>query len=284
MKNNYATHWRQATPRSSRLIGKWRSRFRYAALSVSAALDKNQEESYLRCIYCHYVFDDQKEDFDIIIKKLKNTGHFVDTATCVQMVQGSRKIDGRYFHLSFDDGFRNNFINAVPILKKNGIPAIFFVPSSLIDADWNEARNYCMETTHYRAVIEMLRWSDLDEMVSMGFEIGSHTRTHARFSAISNNSELMENEILGSRTELEANIRGLECKYISWPYGKITDADMESLEMVNRAGYQACFGAYRGSVKPGKTDIMKIPRHQFEVQWPVSHIMYFVRGNMEVKV
>ena len=284
MKNNYATRWSQAAPRSSRFVGKWRSRFRYTALSLSAALNKNQEENYLRCIYCHYVFDDQKEDFDKLIRKLKSTGEFVDTPTCIQMLQGSRKIDRRYFHLSFDDGFRNNFTNAVPILRKYGIPAIFFVPSALIDSGWDEARKFCLETTHYRAVIEMLRWSDLHEMVSLGFEIGSHTKTHARFSAISNNSMLLENEILGSKIELEANISGYECKYISWPYGKIKDADGESLEMVKKSGYQACFGAYRGSVKPGKTDITRIPRHQFEVQWPVSHIMYFTRGNREVKV
>jgi hypothetical protein len=92
----------------------------------------------------------------------------------------------------------------------------------------------------------------------------------------------MEDEILGSKKELEANLN-YECKYISWPFGKLTDADSKSLKMVKDAGYAACFGAFRGTVEPGTTDIFSIPRHHFEVQWPISHVEYFARGNMEVK-
>jgi peptidoglycan/xylan/chitin deacetylase (PgdA/CDA1 family) len=155
------------------------------------------------------------------------------------------------------------------------------VPSSLIDANWADTQKYCLETTRYRSVIETLKWSDLREMVSFGYEIGSHTKTHARFSEISNDKLLMEDEILGSKKELEASL-DYECKYISWPYGRLTDADDKSLEMVKNAGYAACFGAYRGTVLPGTTDIFSIPRHHFEVQWPTSHVMYFAKGNMEV--
>ena len=199
------------------------------------------------------------------------------------MLQGERKIDKRYYHLSFDDGFRNNFTNALPILKKHEVPAIFFVPSSLIDASIDKTKKYCLETTKYNSVIEMLKWSDLREMLSLGYEIGSHTKTHARFSAISHNKQLMEDEILGSKKQLEDNL-DYECKYISWPYGTLTDADDKSLETAKIAGYTACFGAYRGTIMLNKTDIFSIPRHHFEAQWPISHVMYFARGNMEIKI
>jgi hypothetical protein len=282
MAPNYATRWKQAAPRPFSLKGKVRLLLRNRILSVSSIINKKQEENYLRCLYCHYVFDDQKEDFDRLILRIKNVGQFIDTTTCLQMLQGNKKIDQKYFHLSFDDGFKNHLTNAIPVLQKHKIPAIFFVPSSLIGANWDLTRKYCMETMHYREVIEMLSWNEIREMISLGFEIGSHTRTHARFSAISRNRLLMEDEILGSKKELEANI-GRECKFISWPYGKLLDADNKSLEMVKAAGYNACFGAYRGSIHPMETDIFRIPRHEFEVQWPTSHIMYFVRGNMELR-
>ncbi len=91
----------------------------------------------------------------------------------------------------------------------------------------------------------------------------------------------IKDEILGSKQEIERHL-GLECKYISWPYGRLDDTDEESLEMVKNAGYHACFGAFRGTVVPENTDLFSIPRHHFEVQWPISHIEYFLRGNMEL--
>jgi len=245
-------------------------------------VNRKSENNFLRCLFCHYVFDDQKDDFELLIMKLKRSGQFIDTDTVIQMLQGKREIDQRYYHLSFDDGFRNNFTNALPILRKHNVPAIFFIPSALIEASWQKTKKYCLETTRYNSVIEMLKWSDLHEIVSLGYEIGSHTKNHARFSALSNNNMLMKDEILGSKKEIEANLKS-ECKYISWPYGKLTDVDDNSLKVVRSAGYEACFGGHRGTVLPKKTDIFSIPRHHFEVQWPISHVMYFARGNMEVK-
>ena len=279
-QNNYATHWRQAAPIPSSIAGKVRALLRNFFLTGFSFVKRSEDDTYLRCLFCHNVFDDQTEDFEQLVVELKKTGEFVDTDTCVQMLNGEKQIDKKYYHLSFDDGFRNNFTNAFPILKKHGVPAIFFVPSSLIEADWSSVQNYCLNTTRYNAVIEMLHWNDLCEMISEGYEIGSHTKTHARFSDISKNKILMEDEIHGSKKELEANLN-YNCKYISWPFGRLKDADTESLKMVKNSGYTACFGAYRGTITTGSTDIFSIPRHHFEVQWPLTHIKYFARGNME---
>jgi peptidoglycan/xylan/chitin deacetylase (PgdA/CDA1 family) len=250
-------------------------------LSAVAAMSRGCGDRFLRCVYCHYVFDDQRAAFERIIRSLQQIGHFVDTDTCVQMCQGTKPIDGRYFHLSFDDGFRNNFTNAVPILRDLGVHAAFYVPSAFVGADYATVREYCLESTRYRGVIEMMSWDDLQAMVEQGFEVGSHTRRHARFSMISGDAARMEDEIAGSKREIETKL-GRPCKYIAWPYGRLVDADSASLEVAKRAGYAACFGAFRGTVRPGQTDLFRIPRHQFEPQWPLSHILYFARGNMEV--
>ena len=280
--NNYATLWKQAVPLPSGIIEKSRSSLKNFLLSVLSAANRKSEENCLRCLFCHYIFDDQKKDFEFVINELKKTGKFIDTDTCIQMLQGKRKIDKRYYHLSFDDGFRNNFTNALPILKKHEIPAIFFVPSSLIEANWDDTKKYCLQTTRYTSVIEMLKWDDLRKLISLGYEIGSHTKTHARFSSISDDKGSIADEIIGSKKDLE-NKLDYECKYISWPYGKLSDVNEESLRMVRDAGYAACFGAYRGSVCTS-TNIFSIPRHHFEAQWPIFHITYFARGNMEIKI
>ncbi len=75
---------------------------------------------------------------------------------------------------------------------------------------------------------------------------------------------------------------GKECKYISWPHGTEKDIDNTSLEMIKESGYKACFSAFRGSIDPDKTNIFRVPRHQFEVEWPILHTRYFANGNLEI--
>ena len=81
----------------------------------------------------------------MVCKALREYGikEFID-------VYEEEKIIGKNFHLSFDDGFRNNFLNAVPILIRYQVPAIFFVPTSIIDADYDTIKNYCVNTTKYK--------------------------------------------------------------------------------------------------------------------------------------
>ena len=276
----FARTWRAADPDPGGPASRLKGLVRNGALRALAYAARPAAPAYLRCLYCHYVFDDQREQFEQIIVHLKRLGAFVDTATCVDMLNGNRPIDGRYLHLSFDDGFLNNFTNALPILKAHAVPALFFVPSALIGADWQTARDFAATKTIFRGVVEMATWDDLEKAVGAGYEIGSHTRTHARLSEISSIPAVLEDEIAGSKREIEARL-GIACKYISWPFGTRTDADPASLAAVERAGYEACFGAYRGSVQSGVTDRYSIPRHHFEANWPLQHVLYFAQGNQE---
>lgn len=280
MEDVYAVSWRTAVPAPNGIAPLARRVVRDLTLSAISRLQQRKDRHFIRNLYCHYVFDDQLEEFERIIVNLKQDATFVDADTCLDMVTGKKPIDGRYFHLSFDDGFRNVYSNAVPILLKHQIPAMFYVPSRLVEGDLETTRRFCMETTSYRQPIEMVRWSELRHMVDLGFQIGSHTRTHARFSAMSHDPQRMRDEIFGSKKEIEDQL-GCECPYISWPYGKRQDADQVSLEMTRDAGYAACFGAYREKIVPGQTNCFSVPRHHFEVEWPLSHITYFAEGNME---
>jgi peptidoglycan/xylan/chitin deacetylase (PgdA/CDA1 family) len=280
--DSYVTYWKDVAPVPSGLRQKARSTARNLALGALGSIALPLGDRFLRSIYCHYVFDDQRAKFEQIVVWLKSIGTFVDTDTCMEMLEGSREIDDRYFHLSFDDGLRNVSTNALPILKKYAVPAIMFVPSALVSADWATAREYCLSTEISESVVEMVTWEDLREAVAAGFEVGSHTKTHARFSAISRSDDMLEDEILGSKRQIEEGL-GTECRYISWPYGRLGDADRRSLEMTRESGYRACFGAFRGSIIARRTGRYAVPRHYFEVQWPMSHIRYFAGGRFETR-
>ena len=264
------------------IADKLRHYARSCLINLMSIVSRSQQNCFLRCLYCHYVFDDQVDAFDSLLSALKKNGRFIDTEACMQMIEGKRKIDNKYYHLSFDDGFRNNITNALPVLMKHGIPAIFFVPSALIETSLANSYRYCTQKMNYKSAIEMLTWDDLKNLVSLGYEIGSHTRTHACLSSISYDQKLLEQEIFGSKDELES-VLGVNCNYISWPFGRLDHVDRASIQMIKKAKYSACFGAHRGTVMTSSTDIYKIPRHHFEVEWPISHVEFFSRGNMENK-
>lgn len=273
-ERRYATSWREAAPRLPGARNRFRSVARYLYLSILAGVQSSAIRPGLTLLYCHYVFDDQREQFNRLLIHLKMHGTFVDSDTCLAMAEGKCDINRRYFHLSFDDGFRNIFTNALPILQTLAIPALIFVPSAFVGADWDVARRYCLETGQYRNVIEMIQWKDLKEMAGAGYEIGSHTRTHARFSTISGHEDMLRDELHGSKQDIEERL-GVPCRFISWPYGERTDADAVSLRATREAGYRACFSAIRGCVVPARTDLFRLPRHHFEVEWPFPHIRYF---------
>jgi peptidoglycan/xylan/chitin deacetylase (PgdA/CDA1 family) len=265
----YARLWRDAIAEDGIRLprgfsGRARLAVRSVAISGLSMVRPPRGGSFLRCLYCHYVFDDQRARFDRLLGLVQEMGSFVDTATCVSMVRGERPIDGRYFHLSFDDGFRNVLENAAPILSARGIPALMLVPSALIGTYWGP--------------IEMLDWAGVRELRNAGFTIGSHARTHSRLAELSPRD--LRAEVADSKEEIENRI-GDSCKYFSWPFGGRGDLGDRARAYLVESGYEASFGAFRGSVRPGVTDPFCLPRHHVEPEWPASHVRFFAGGHWE---
>ena len=277
----YATQWRDATHRRIALPALVRKGARHAFLSWAGSMCRGPGNSpFLRCMYCHYVFDDQVEDFRRIMLALSRLGRFVDTDTAVAMVEGRSPIDGPCFHISFDDGFRNILTNAAPVLSELAIPGLVFVPTAFVGATMELAREYCVDIAKYSNPIEMMSWAGLETLVAAGWEVDSHTRRHVRCSEVSDDSACLSREVLGSKQDIEGHL-GRECRYIAWPFGTQADIDQFSVELIREFGYRACFGAFRAPIKPGVTDLYQIPRHNFSPEWPLAHVRYFAAGNRE---
>ena len=53
----------------------------------------------------------------------------------------ARTLDGRSLSITFDDGYADNFTQALPVLERHGAPATFFVASGYIDGGrmWNDS-------------------------------------------------------------------------------------------------------------------------------------------------
>lgn len=87
-------------------------------------------------------------------------------------------------------------------------------------------------------------------------EVGSHTMTHARLSALSETEK--REEICQSRRVLE-DIVGQPVTSFAYPYGQDGDYDEESVAIVRQAGFTAACANVPGPVTRG-SDLFELPR------------------------
>lgn len=108
-----------------------------------------------------------------------------------------RDPDGRYFSVTFDDGYRDVLTNAVPILRELGVPATVFIPSAVVDGD----ATYWW----YRSPPPAMTWSEIRELSQDPlFDFQAHGRTHRPLPRLSDDEA--RNEIEGSKQDIEARI------------------------------------------------------------------------------
>jgi len=85
------------------------------------------------------VWSASAEEFDAQLRYLKRHFDVADPADLGQILRRGR---GRFVLLLFDDGYRDNFEVALPILRQHGMRAAFFVTTGFVDrprlAPWDE--------------------------------------------------------------------------------------------------------------------------------------------------
>jgi peptidoglycan/xylan/chitin deacetylase (PgdA/CDA1 family) len=81
---------------------------------------------------------------------------------------------------------------------------------------------------------ESLGWPELERLREAGWEVGSHTTTHALLPDLGDTE--LERELADSRAAIEKRLGS--CETLAYPYGR---ADDRTAAAAARAGYRAAF-------------------------------------------
>jgi peptidoglycan/xylan/chitin deacetylase (PgdA/CDA1 family) len=142
-------------------------------------------------------------------------------------------------HLSFDDGYADNCLHAIPALLTRKIPFTYYVTT-------HNVRNG-KPFPHDLKNGQPLAPNSIEEIRAMadaGVEIGVHTRTHPNVAQLRKVGEL-EAEIRGARADL-ADWIGHEPRHFAFPFGLEEHLSPRAIQYVHDEGFSSYTTAHGG--------------------------------------
>jgi peptidoglycan/xylan/chitin deacetylase (PgdA/CDA1 family) len=148
--------------------------------------------------------------------------------------------------ITFDDAYCSVLEHAVPVLRKHGFPATFFVPTK-----WIGTKNAWDPQT--RVSRELMGAQQLVALAREGFRIESHGHGHLDYARADPQEVRADvRDSVACLTEL----LGRPPRYLAYPYGR---ASAEAADEAERLGLHAAFTLERPQPVDGRFAIRRTP-------------------------
>lgn len=170
--------------------------------------------------------------------------HGYHTITQLQLfdaLEHAKALPAKPILITFDDGYRDVWLNAARVLRRLGMHATAYVITNRVSGS---------------DPFDFLSWKQLRDLEKDGFDIGSHTLDHAELPPLTDPEAL--HELIQSRHTLEVHL-GHPVQWFAYPAGKF-DARTEAL--VGQAGYVLAVTTDPGSAQSAKAPFAL---HRFEI-------------------
>lgn len=152
--------------------------------------------------------------------------------------------------ITFDDGYRDTYENAFPLLRERGMVATFFVVTDFIDGRRPE----------------YLTWDMVREMAAGGMSIESHGRNHVSLKG--KDRDYLIWQALGSMETIQFEI-GTRPRFVSYPAGEYDD---QTLTVFSEAGYWAGLTTAQGATHHAD-DLFRLQRVRIRNSTTVDELL-----------
>jgi peptidoglycan/xylan/chitin deacetylase (PgdA/CDA1 family) len=161
-------------------------------------------------------------------------------------------IPRKTFVVTFDDGYANNFLHALPVLARLHVPATLFLATAYLDSprpfpsdDWSAAGLPGVPSDTWRP----LTTDEAQRLTANGLvELGAHTHTHADFRG---RPEALLADLKQNLTVLRERF-GVERPPLAFPYGTKADGfvSRELAAAAREAGVACCLTTEEALIHP----------------------------------
>ena len=164
--------------------------------------------------------------------------------TVSELIEAAGKLPEKAFAITFDDGYADNLLEALPLLQKYHCKATLYLVVDRFDRDWSVARK-----AHHDSG-ELMREAKLSDaqvqtLLDSGcFELGSHSMTHANFLLL--DQAAAQQELMDSKRALAQRF-GVEVNSFAWPFG-LYRADQ--VQQAAQSGYVSAVTTAEGIESP----------------------------------
>jgi len=172
------------------------------------------------------------DKFNQQMNEISRIGYRVNTAS-EALRNSNSPHPGQNIVITFDDGFKDNFTEALPLLNEHGFRGTFFPTISLV----NKSVNKYWKNGIAR---EYMDWEDIITLSKMGHEVGSHMLDHQDLRRL-NHRDLIR-QLRGSKEIIEDKIK-MAVNTFSYPYGGVSKKVVEAAMNV---GYIGACSSIRG--------------------------------------
>jgi peptidoglycan/xylan/chitin deacetylase (PgdA/CDA1 family) len=178
------------------------------------------------------------EIFAIQMGFLKAAGfQVISLSQLMSVVSTERRAPEKVIVITFDDGLKNFYSAACPILNQYGFSATIFVPTDFIgEQSWWYA-DYNLKP------LPMLNWQELTELAKKGVDIQSHGCSHSKLTYLTQSE--IEHEVRKSKDILEQGLRK-SVDYFCYPFGEV---DQNIIGAIKNAGYKGAICLEEGLYK-----------------------------------
>jgi peptidoglycan/xylan/chitin deacetylase (PgdA/CDA1 family) len=171
--------------------------------------------------------------------------------------------------LTFDDGYADNHAHALPVLERLGLPAAFFVVTSLVGTASTIDR-YARCCRHDR----MLDWGEVRELRSRGHAIGGHGRTHRELAPME--AAEVRREAEGCALDIEERV-GDRPRLFCYPRGS-TSATVRRI--VGDCAFEAACTVRPGPNAPG-ADLLALRRTEVSGDDTLDDFLFKLEGGFD---